>query len=154
MTMTIAEELKDQDIELENERTPPNQSPPRKKWWRWVVLMAILLFGAYWAMRSLAQNQQRSENRSAAKSGPPSVPVIAEVAKKGDIPIYLNGAFSSSRLGPFNLYQKASFFPAGRSEASIAVSPDGEKFVVITPIEDTSSLPITVFFHWPSLLKH
>ena len=91
MTMTIAEELKNQDIELENERTPSNQPPPRKKWWRWVVLIAILLFGAYWAMRSLAQNQQRSENRSAAKSGPPSVPVTAEVAKKGDIPIYLNG---------------------------------------------------------------
>jgi hypothetical protein len=74
MTMTIAEELKNQDIELENERTPPNQSPPRKKWWRWVVLIAILMFGAYWAMRSLAQNQQRSENRSAAKSGRQAFP--------------------------------------------------------------------------------
>jgi eukaryotic-like serine/threonine-protein kinase len=35
-----------------------------------------------------------------------------------------------------------------------AVSPDGQKFLVITPVEDTGSLPITVILHWPSLLKH
>jgi eukaryotic-like serine/threonine-protein kinase len=35
-----------------------------------------------------------------------------------------------------------------------AVSPDGQKFLVITPVEDTSSLPITVVFNWTALLKH
>ena len=91
MTMTITEELKKQDLELERERTPPEPPPSRKKWWRWLVLAIILLFSAYLIRSSLSKNQQTSANRGAVKSGPVSIPVATEAARKGDIPIYLNG---------------------------------------------------------------
>jgi membrane fusion protein, multidrug efflux system len=75
--------------------TPPKPGPrqqisPRRKsrWWVWLLVLGVIAGGAYW----LANRMKTAETRTAqrAPATPPAVPVVAEQARSGDLPMYLD----------------------------------------------------------------
>lgn len=74
-------------------------SPPKikkQRWWLWLIAFAVLAVAGIWL---LSKWQAHSAATKPAREGPPSVPVSVAQAKKGEIPVYLNGLGS---VTPFN----------------------------------------------------
>src|SRR6185369_15891471 len=67
-----------------------------RRWWLWLIAFAVLAGAGFWA---LTKWQAHSAATKPAREGSPSVPVTAAQAKKGEIPVYLNGLGS---VTPFN----------------------------------------------------
>ena len=61
-----------------------------KHWWVWLLVFALIGYGCFWLYRY--ENSQTAE-RSAARGRikPRSIPVVAEPAHRGDMPVYLEG---------------------------------------------------------------
>jgi len=63
---------------------------PKSRRWLWLLVLAGLLFGGYWLLEKREAKQASAANRGAGVATP-GVPVAAAPARKGDIPVYLNG---------------------------------------------------------------
>ena len=65
----------------------------RNRWWVWLVLLTVAAGGGYlWFLRPAAGQSQDKKG----KNGEPSakgraVPVVAVAARRGDVPVYING---------------------------------------------------------------
>jgi membrane fusion protein, multidrug efflux system len=67
---------------------PQRSTRPKSRWWVWLLVLGVLAGGAYW----LAHRMKTAETRTAQKApaAPPAVPVVAEQARSGDLPMYLD----------------------------------------------------------------
>src|SRR6266516_1415303 len=99
MDINLAAVSDPKDVHLQQESKQPTRKPRlTRRWWRWLILLAILSCGAY-LLRKGRENSQSRAAQGAAKSVVQSVPVEAAAARKGDISVYLNGLGS---VTPFN----------------------------------------------------
>src|SRR5665213_3049225 len=72
---------------------PPPGERPRSFWWVWLVLLAAAGYGAYHWYPQIASSQSTGKNGKSctAAAGGRLVPVVVAAARKGDMPIYING---------------------------------------------------------------
>lgn len=63
---------------------------PSRKWWLWLLVLAILSFGGYRLLHRPG-NKEAPLAKQAGRAGPASVPVTVAAARQGEIPLYLNG---------------------------------------------------------------
>ena len=69
--------------------------PKRRRWWLWILALAILGYGGYRLHRA-SGNDSAPSTGPAGKSSARNVPVVAVAARKGDMPVYLRGLGSVS----------------------------------------------------------
>jgi len=82
-------------VEKTHEASPPKIK--KRRWWLWLIAFAVLAVAGVWL---LSKWQAHSAATKPAREGAsPSVPVTVAQAKKGEIPVYLNGLGS---VTPFN----------------------------------------------------
>jgi multidrug efflux system membrane fusion protein len=76
----------------DSEPTGKQQPSRQRRPWLWLALAAILALalGAYVWSR-VASAQAASAAKAAAAKGPPPIPVVATIARKGDIGVYYSG---------------------------------------------------------------
>jgi membrane fusion protein, multidrug efflux system len=77
-----------------NPQQPVAVVPPPKKssGWVWVLLLCIAAGAAYyWYPKLTGTAEAQSPNKKADKSGGRAVPVVAVAARRGDMPVYLDG---------------------------------------------------------------
>ena len=99
MDINVAAVSDPKEVDLQQESKQPTRKPrSTRRWWRWLILLAILSCGAY-LLRKGRENSQSRAAQGAAKSVVQSLPVEAAAARKGDISVYLNGLGS---VTPFN----------------------------------------------------
>lgn len=88
---------------------PPKASPPRKKRriWPWVLLLLAAGAGAYFYQRAGVQTAEQPAKKSGGRGNDPNrpVPVVATVARRGDMPVFLDGlgsvvAFNTVTIKP------------------------------------------------------
>lgn len=81
-------------VENAHEASPPKIK--KRRWWLWAIAFAVLAVAGVWL---LAKWQTHSAAAKPPREGSPSVPVAVAPAKRGEIPVYLNGLGS---VTPFN----------------------------------------------------
>src|SRR5271155_2194693 len=72
----------------------PEVRPKKSRWWVWVLLLCVA-GGVYWYYPQLV-TQATSKSAEPKKSGKGgdaarAVPVVAALARKGDMPVFLDG---------------------------------------------------------------
>ena len=74
---------------------PPSKAPKKSGWWVWLLLLACVAGGATYLYPRMAQiTQPAPTGKKGGKGGDMAgrpVPVVAAAARKGDMPVYLNG---------------------------------------------------------------
>ena len=64
-------------------------APPRGRWWIWPILILVLGGIAYLVIVRIHTAQ--TQTAASGRGGPRTFPVVAGVAHRGSMPIYLNG---------------------------------------------------------------
>src|ERR1700722_782012 len=72
---------------------PPPGEKHRSFWWVWLLLLAAAGYGAYrwYPQMTASQSTGKSGKGGAAAAGGRPVPVVVAAARKGDMPVYING---------------------------------------------------------------
>ncbi|MBF0496942.1 MAG: MdtA/MuxA family multidrug efflux RND transporter periplasmic adaptor subunit [Deltaproteobacteria bacterium] len=68
-----------------------------RRWWIWLLACSLAIIGGY-AHLTRAENKATPQTKKESSTSPKSVPVVAVVAKQGDIKIYLTGLGSVTPL--------------------------------------------------------
>ena len=65
----------------------------RSRWWVWLLVLTMAAGGAYyWFLRPAASQAQEKKGKSGELSAKGrAVPVVAVSARRGDVPVYMNG---------------------------------------------------------------
>src|SRR5581483_7874804 len=72
--------------DLDHETGPPSKS----YWWVWLLIFALIGYGCYALYKfETAKKAAMGSMRGAAKQR--AIPVVAAEAKRGDMPVYLEG---------------------------------------------------------------
>jgi multidrug efflux system membrane fusion protein len=82
-----------EDKEIQGRPRPGEHLPregSKKRWWLWLLVLALLGYGGYRLRERLGQKPPSSAGQ-AASSGPRGVPVVAATARIGNMPLYLRG---------------------------------------------------------------
>jgi multidrug efflux system membrane fusion protein len=77
-------------FEIAPRPAPPATYAPRphkSRWWVWLIFLCLLAGGTYFIYHRIHEAQTAQSGRV----GPRSFPVVAAVARRGDMPVYLNG---------------------------------------------------------------
>jgi multidrug efflux system membrane fusion protein len=77
---------------------PQPPTPGKSYWWAWLIVLIVLLVGGYFLVKQIAASRAAAAGTTGGgaaggkggAAGRP-VPVVAEAAHRGDMPIYLNG---------------------------------------------------------------
>jgi multidrug efflux system membrane fusion protein len=87
----------DKEVEIaQPSRDRLGRSKTRRRWWLWLLLLGAAVVAGVLIVRWQAQRSAAVKSRD---TGPPTVPVAAATARKGEIPLYLNALGSAT---PFN----------------------------------------------------
>jgi membrane fusion protein, multidrug efflux system len=77
----------------------PDRSTPRRRWWLWFLIIAVLGYGGWrWRGASASRQAQSVGAVSGARSANLSVPVVVATAQRGDLPVYFNGLGSVAAI--------------------------------------------------------
>ena len=80
----------EQVIAAPTESTRPGMT--RRRWlWLSLALLLLLGLGMYFLWPKITGTDSASAAAKAAKAGPPPIPVIAAIPRKGDIGVYYSG---------------------------------------------------------------
>ncbi len=71
--------------------SPTQPVGPRRHWGRWLVVLAVIGGLAYWLLPRATPPPSPGTSATAAKPGPPAVPVVVATVRQGDMPVYLTG---------------------------------------------------------------
>jgi multidrug efflux system membrane fusion protein len=110
---------------------------PRSFWWVWLVLLAAAGYGAYRWYPQIATSQSTGKNgkSGAIAAGGRPVPVVVAAARKGDMPVYINGLGTVTALNTVTVrsrvdgelvnvaYQEGQYVKAGDLLAEIDPRP-------------------------------
>ncbi len=71
----------------------PEVRPKKSRWWVWVLLLAGAGAGATYYYPRVIQATAKTDSKKGGKGGDAArpVPVVASLARKGDMPVYLHG---------------------------------------------------------------
>jgi multidrug efflux system membrane fusion protein len=71
----------------------PEVRPKKSRWWVWVILLAGAGAGATYYYPRVIQATSKPDSKKGGKGGDAArpVPVVASLARKGDMPVYLHG---------------------------------------------------------------
>src|SRR5271170_7223917 len=69
----------------------PQVRPKKSRWWVWVLVLAGAGAAAYYMFPRVTQATAKSDSKKGGKGGDAArpVPVLAALAHKGDMPVYL-----------------------------------------------------------------
>ncbi len=82
----------------------PDRSTPRRRWWLWFLIIAVLGYGGWrWRGASASRQAQSVGAASGARSANLSVPVVVATAQRGDLPVYFNGLGSVAAINTVTL---------------------------------------------------
>ena len=70
----------------------------RSRWWVWLLILCVLGAAGYLLFVRIREAQTRTAN--AARLAPRSFPVVAAIARRGEMPVFLNGL---GTVQPFNV---------------------------------------------------
>jgi multidrug efflux system membrane fusion protein len=70
---------------LNHDASPKHAS----RWWVWLIILIVLGVGGYFLVTRI--HEATAQSGSNARGGPKSFPVVAGIARKGDMPVYLTG---------------------------------------------------------------
>jgi multidrug efflux system membrane fusion protein len=73
--------------------------------WLWLLLLAVLGFGAYWLFEQSRQQRQPAAE-VAIKPMVQKVPVVAVTARQGDLPVYMTGLGSVTPLNTVTVHTR------------------------------------------------
>jgi multidrug efflux system membrane fusion protein len=62
--------------------------PHKSRWWVWLIILGLLVGGTYFIYHRIHEAQAQAQT---GRQGQRSFPVVAAVARRGDMPVYLNG---------------------------------------------------------------
>jgi multidrug efflux system membrane fusion protein len=81
----------------------PEVRPKKSRWWVWLLLLCAA-GGAYWYYPLVTQATSKSDSKKSGKSDASrAVPVVAALARKGDMPVYLDGLGSVTAFNTVTL---------------------------------------------------
>src|SRR5580693_8885343 len=71
----------------------PELRPKKSRWWVWVIVLAGVGAGATYYYPRVIQATSKPDSKKGGKGGDAArpVPVVAALARKGDMPVYLHG---------------------------------------------------------------
>ena len=70
----------------------PSDERRPSRWWLWLVLVIVAGGGSYvWFLRPAAGQSQGNKGKNGDSSKARAVPVVAVAARRGDVPVYMNG---------------------------------------------------------------
>jgi membrane fusion protein, multidrug efflux system len=70
----------------------PEVRPKKSRWWVWVIVLAGAGAGATYLFPRVTQATAKSDSKKGGKGDAGrAVPVVAAVARKGDVPVYVHG---------------------------------------------------------------
>jgi multidrug efflux system membrane fusion protein len=116
---------------------PPPGEKPRSFWWVWLLLLAAAGYGAYrwYPQMTATESTGKSGKGGAAGAGGRAVPVVVATARKGDMPVYINGLGTVTALNTVTVrsrvdgelmnvaYQEGQYVKAGDLLAEIDPRP-------------------------------
>jgi multidrug efflux system membrane fusion protein len=82
----------------EPKRLSSRPAAHRSRWWIWLLILCVLGAAGYMLFLRIRDAQMKAAN--SARQAPRSFPVVAAVAHRGDMPVYLNGL---GTVQPFNV---------------------------------------------------
>ena len=117
--------------------SPAPSEKSRSLWWVWLVLLAAGGYGAYrwYPQIGTSQATGKSGKNGAIAAGGRPVPVVVAAARKGDLPVYINGLGTVTALNTVTVrsrvdgelvnvaYQEGQFVKAGDLLAEIDPRP-------------------------------
>ena len=101
--------------------TLDHESPPAhgSRWWVWLILVVVIGGGGYFLLTRIRDASSQAANAS-GRGGPKSFPVVAGVARRGDMPVYLTG------LGTVTAFQTVTIHSRVDGELTKVYFKEGE----------------------------
>jgi membrane fusion protein, multidrug efflux system len=89
----------------------PNRRVEKRRsyWWLWLVLLVAAGYGAYQWFPHFAASQSQARNGGSGKvsaSGARMVPIVAVKARRGAMPVYMNGLGAVTALNTVTLHSR------------------------------------------------
>ena len=92
--MSTPSTIEGNEVEIRPSISPgPPGKEPKRRWWVWLLVLAVVAFGAYRVRKGMVAPQAANPTApgSTAARGFGAVPVVAALASKGDIGVYFTG---------------------------------------------------------------
>ena len=118
---------------LNHESAPAHGS----RWWVWLILAVILGGGGYLLLTRI-RDSTSSGNAAGGRGGPRSFPVVAAVARKGEMPVYLTG------LGTVTAFQTVTIHSRVDGELTKVYFKEGELVKQGDPLVEIDPRPFQV----------
>lgn len=97
------------DVGIEHEERPMDSAPKRRSfWWVWLILLAAAAYGVYRYLPSLTggQSQAKSATGKGSGGGGRAVPIVAVKARRGAMPVYMNGLGTVTALNTVTVHSR------------------------------------------------
>jgi len=115
-----------------------HEASPRhaNRWWIWLIILVVLGVGGYFLVTRI--HEATSQSGSNARGGPKSFPVVAGIARKGDMPVYLTG------LGTVTAFQTVTIHSRVDGELTKVYFKEGELVKQGDPLVEIDPRPFQV----------
>lgn len=107
------------------------------RWWIWLIIIVIVGGGGYFLLTRIRESTS-SATAAGARGGARAVPVVAGVARKGDMPVYLTG------LGTVTAFQTVTIHSRVDGELMKVYFKEGELVKQGDPLVEIDQRPFQV----------